>query len=229
MRAKLALKTAEEAHKADYPLIVVDGSPDPKIRDELCTRGATVYREEKRGMGNSRRQCLNLGLKTGSDTIVWLEPEKWSMVPLLAESIKLVEDGTYQLIVPRRRTFENYPKYQHYSEVWANWEASHITGRPDLDLWVGPRIMCVDAVRLMTTYNGHLGDNWEVIFVPIITMLAKGWRIGSVLVDYIHPIEQQIEDDESMRQKRNKQRGDLLLAMRRRAAELGFLPKLVWP
>ncbi len=228
MRATLALKTAEEARKANYPLIVVDGSPDPKIENELSARGATVHRQKEPGMGNSRRQCLNLGLSTEADTIIWLEPEKHPMVPLFQPCINHLVNQGCEIVIPRRKTFTNYPQYQHYCEVWANWEAANITGRPDLDLWVGPRIMTRKAAELMAGYNGRHGDNWEILFVPMIDMIQRGWTIGSVTVDYIHPIEQMVEDDETMRAKRDKQRIDLIRAMQTEADFTGLKPSLVW-
>lgn len=141
-------------------------------------------------MSASRRQCLHLGLETDADIIVWLEPEKHPMVPLLRSCIEYLTNTNCDVVIPRRQTFTNYPAYQRDVELLANWEAATITGRPDLDLWVGPRIMNRRAAELMATYNGRHGDNWETLFIPIISMIANGWTVGSTTVDYIHPIEQ---------------------------------------
>lgn len=218
---------AREASNHGFPLIVVDGSPDPMIQKVLLDTRASVYPQSQPGMGASRRQCLHLGLETDADIIVWLEPEKHPIVPLLRPCIEHLVSGGCDIVIPRRQTFTNYPAYQHHVELWANWEAATITGRTDLDLWVGVRIMTRRAAKLMATYDGRFGDNWEILFVPIISMIANGWTVGSTTVDYIHPIEQAGEDDDTMRAKRDKQRTDLLNAMRNEAEEIGHHPRLV--
>jgi hypothetical protein len=47
-------------------------------------------------------------------------------------------------------------------------------------------------------------------------------RVKSVVVDYVHPKEQLVEDDDTMRAKRDKQRIDLVTAMMQEAKRLNF-------
>ncbi|MES2006526.1 MAG: hypothetical protein V4436_00290, partial [Patescibacteria group bacterium] len=55
LRFGLALKTCAAAKEAGYPLFIVDGSPDPSIREALRNSGAIVYEQVEDGMGASRR------------------------------------------------------------------------------------------------------------------------------------------------------------------------------
>lgn len=222
VRAQLALKTCRAARDNNYPIIVVDGSPCEEFKYALREAGAVVVDQEKPGMGQSRRECLNLGLTTGADVIAWLEPEKYTLVPLLGPCVSPVLSGEAEVVIPRRRNLDGYPQYQHWSELRANWELGNITKRFDIDFYIGPRIMNRKSAQRMAAYQPKHpdGDNWEILFVPLVPLLAEGVSIMSVIVDYVHPVEQLIEDDESMRSKRDKQRIDLVSAVQREAVRL---------
>ncbi len=223
VRAQLALKTCRAARDNNYRIIVVDGSPCEEFKQALRETGATVIDQKKPGMGQSRRECFDAGLSTGADVIVWLEPEKYTLVPLLGPCVSPVLSGEVDVVIPRRRNLDGYPQYQHWSELRANWELGNITKRFDIDFYIGPRIMNRQATMIMAEYQPiHYGDNWEILFIPLLWFLTGGVSIDSVIVDYVHPAEQLIEDDESMRSKRDKQRIDLVSAMQREAVRLGL-------
>lgn len=225
-RVLLALETCREAKSAGYQLIVVDGSPCSRFKIALRETGVTVIEQTEPGMGSSRRQCLRAGLDTGAKVVVWLEPEKCPWVPLLDRCIEPVLNGPFHVVIPRRYSLASYPQYQAWSEYQANWILGNITGRPDLDFYFGPRIMDREAAHVMSTYRPDAtlvqGDNWEILFLPLLEYMRRGWNIGSVTVDYVHPPEQLTEDDEKMRTKRDKQRNDLVTAMHREAQRLGI-------
>ncbi len=229
VRAQLALKTCNAAREHGYKIIVVDGSPSSEFKAALRETGAIVFNETTRGMGASRRQTLNAGLATEAEVIAWLEPEKHTIVPLLHTCIELVSDRSFDMVIPRRRNLDSYPAYQAFSELRANWELGNILDRYDLDYYIGPRIMNRDTAAIMARYDGKIdgkqtyGDNWEILFLPLIEILQLEMWVGSSIVDYIHPPEQLIEDDEVMRAKRDKQRNDLVSAMRAEAARVSFV------
>ncbi len=225
IRAKLALRTCREAAKHDYHIIVVDNSLCGEFKETLRATGAEVLPQQNPGMGNSRRECLRAGLNTGAEVIVWLEPEKYPLVSLLEPCIEPIGELA-DVVVPRRRNLENYPKYQQWTEFSANWELGNITGRPDLDLFSGPRIMSRKAAEMMAEYQGERGDNWEILFIPVLWYLQTGMRVKSVVVNYVHPIEQRSEDDELMRHKRDQQRHNLVSAMAAEAALLSNISGL---
>lgn len=221
VRAQLALKTCDEARLHGYDLIVVDGSPCKEFKDELRARGANVIDQKEKGMGGSRRECLKAGIETGSGVIVWLEPEKHPLVSLLEPCIELVLSGNADLVIPRRKSLAGYPHYQQWSELTANHALGNITGHPEIDFFIGPRVLSQYSAKVMSEYNQYgdspYGDNWEILFIPIIWLLGTGKKVETVVVDYVHPKEQMIEDDEVMRAKRDKQRDDLVSAMKAEA------------
>lgn len=228
-RGQLAFKTCRGAVERGFEIIVVDGSPSQEFKAELWNTGARVVDQTEKGMGPSRRQTFSEGLGCGREVIVWLEPEKHSLVPLLDDCIRPVSEEGADIVIPRRRTFQNYPHYQQWSEMTANWLLGDVTGRYDLDFYVGPRIMSLRAARLMASYgtkDGEVmyGDNWEIIFIPILWSMKRRHSIRSVTVDYIHPPEQSTEDTPEMRQKRDRQRVELVGAMSIEAKRLNLTP-----
>ncbi len=232
MRAQLALKTCTTAVAHGYRIVVVDGSPSIEFKEALRATGACVLDQVLPGMGASRREVISAGLEmveSNTGVIVWLEPEKHSLVSLLDECVAPIVQGFADVVIPRRRSFDNYPLYQQWSELTANWLLGDITGRRDLDFYSGPRIMTCEAARLMMSYNGRCGENqyndrWEILFVPLLWFIEKGLRIVSVTVNYVHPTEQLIEDDLITRAKRDEQRTSLVATMRIEMIRLGLKP-----
>ncbi len=228
MRAQLAIKTCLAARDRGYEIIVVDGSPCQEFKSELCRTGATVIDQIKPGMGASRREALKAGLETNAHVVIWIEPEKYPLVPLLDKCIDPVMGREADIVIPKRKTFVNYPAYQAESEAKANAEINLIMKRLDLDTFIGPRVMSRAAARLMSNYDGRVGgvqvygDKWEILFIPLLWFLNADMLVESVPVEYVHPIEQLVEDDEAMRRKRDEQRESLVSAMRREAERLGL-------
>jgi hypothetical protein len=232
-RFRLALKMCRAAKAAEYPLVVVDGSPDQRARALLIEAGAKVYAQAKQGMGASRRQALKKAIDMFplAEALVWLEPEKVGMIPEIERCVTMLCSG-YGVVVPwRNRLFTDYPHYQALSEARGNQEMSEITGL-NLDLYCGPRVMTRRGAEYMLSYAGRsrvdlsveYDDNWGLLFVPILWALADGLKVGSCPVDYIHPaIQTKIEEaDPGMDRKRDTQRNVLVSAMRQEAALLGL-------
>lgn len=232
LRFGLAVKTVDAARACGYPIVVVDGSPDPQIREILTQHGALVIEQTEAGMGKSRRQAIGAGIDQyrDADVIVWLEPEKHTLVGLLGPCIQPVADGTFDLVIPYRKSLESYPPYQAVSERLANAALAALTGRPDLDLYIGPRVMSrAVAEQHFLGYDGKYSDQWESIFIPVLKALKTGERVGSVEVDYVHPPEQTAAEtgDVEMDGKRDRQRTLIVANMARAAVEMQFFPRLV--
>ncbi|MDP3778856.1 MAG: hypothetical protein Q8R30_02270 [bacterium] len=221
------ISTCTEAWMEGFPFICVDGSPDSvgeRVRDRLRMSGAAVFPQRGRGMGASRRETLRYGLETDAQVIVWLEPEKYPLVALLDPCIELVANGSYDVIVPRRKNLDSYPAYQHWSELRANWELADIIGQYDLDLMFGPRVLSRRAAELFASYVGETPatDQWEILFIPVLRALYCGMRVGSCTVSYIHPPEQTAREngDAAVDRKRDEQRVNLIAAMREEIQKL---------
>lgn len=229
LRAQLALKTCTAAIEHGYQIVVVDGSQSAEFKEALCATGARVIDQVLSGMGASRREALNAGLTMVDDggVVVWLEPEKYPLIPFLDQCISPVMEGGAHVVIPRRRTLQNYPVYQQWSELTANWLLGDITGRRDIDFYSGPRIMSWKTAHLMAQYDGRCGDNryndrWEILFIPLLWFIEKGLRIVSITIDYVHPIEQLVEDNQAVREKREQQREDIVSTMRAEIIRLGL-------
>lgn len=233
-RLALAQRTIEAAEGHRYPIIVVDDSSDPAVRQAIrATRWATVCDQAEDGMGASRRQAIAAGLAWESgtaDVVVWLEPEKYPLVAQLTPAIRAVHERRCELAVLRRPNFGCHPRYQARSEQLGNLALSALTGRPDLDLFFGPRVMSRDAAEVFGRYDGRYGDRWEILFVPVLQLLAEGgWRIHSIPAEfYYHPPEQTAaeEGDPTIVRKRDEQRIVLIAAMASAAQDLRFFPRL---
>src|SRR3989344_5664288 len=156
------------------------------------------------------------------EAIGWVEPEKHTLIQHIPTLMGPVITDQCDMVIPQRISLETYPAYQRDSELEANRELASITGRPDLDLMSGPRFMNRKAAEIMAAYDGEYGNNWEILFVPVLHMLKAGLRITSVPVPYEHPEEQRAEDDEAMRRKRDIQREVLVAAMKKAAAAINY-------
>ena len=230
IRVGLTLETIKAAKKVGYPIYIVDGSPDPKIRTAFEEAGAVVVKEQGKGMGASRRQCFQIGLDFGADIVVWLEPEKYPFVPLVKDCVYKMACCGFDILVPRRRSLESYPKYQALSEHEANLSMGISSGFLGLDWMFGPRVLNRKATELFLTYTGQAGgDTYHILNVPILWTLARtanarGLRVGANIVDYIHPPLQTAAemDDPVMNKKRDEQRYLLENLVRDQAKELGL-------
>ena len=224
LRAQLALKTVRQADFYGYPIVVVDDSPVPEVGEMFADSRALVEKQKEPGMGASRRQCFRSALALGAEVVVWMEPEKWTLVEHLSHCVDPVLSGKCDIVMPRRENLDSYPDYQHWSELRAIWEIAGITGRGDIDWMFGPRVWNRRAMELFLQYDGKSGpDNWEILVVPFIWAFKGDYRVLSITVPYKHPEEQTAtEGGSEWNPKRDKQRIDLVSVMRTEAKRLGF-------
>jgi len=209
LRAKLALRTVYAANQCGYQIHIVDGSPDPEVANRLCAAGAFVEAQKVKGMGASRRQCFEAGLNSGADVIVWLEPEKYPFVCQIKPCAEMIETGHYDIVFPGRKTLVGYPQYQELSELRAMRRIGFLTGQPYIDWMFGPRVLSRKGAELLKSYDGKLGDEWQILIVPVLQQLwIDEKKVGAKMVDYIHPPEQTAaeEGDATMDAKRDHQR-----------------------
>lgn len=234
LRCTLAVKTVIAARENGYPIIVVDSSSDENVKKILSDNEAIVL-EGNPGMGEQRRMAFRAALEwesAKSDVIVWLEPEKYPLVPLLAPAIRSMAEGNSELVVVGRTSMGSYHVYQASSEILLNTSLAAITGRADLDLSFGPRVMNrMMARNYFLRYEGRYGDNWQIIFVPVIQALANGCKVISMRVGYTHPAKQaEQENTDEFDHKRDRQRIDLISAMAQAAQDMGYYPNISkWP
>lgn len=231
LRFKLASRFVQDAVAASHRVVVIDGSPDQAVGEAFDKLGAIVYKQETPGMGPGRREAIGKAALAEERScageirvVAWVEPEKYPVVPFLSGLSDEMKAGGVDLIIPRRRSLAGYPKYQQLCELRGNWEVGNHTGRPDLDLWFGPRIIGTRAVRHFTQYRGEWGDKWDSIFIPVAWALAAKLEVCTTVVDYVHPPEQTSVEasDPAMDRKRNEQLETLTNAMGHECRKLGL-------
>lgn len=225
VRFPLALDMFKKARDWGYKVFVVDSSPDHWVREAFEDFGVIFLPATGSTMGSKVRQSIMAALKKDR-VIVRMEPEKAPLVPLLGEAISIMNEGKTDLIIPRRNNLDSYPLYQQVCELRGNWQAGTFTGRPDLDLWFGPRIMNRRGAELFLEYPGDHGDHWDSIFAPIPPAIDR-YKVRSIPVDYQHPPSQTAAEtgDEAMNRKRDQQLRELVDVIRFECGKLG-LPRL---
>jgi hypothetical protein len=221
-RAQLALKTARATRAAGYTMVIVDGSPDPRVFEWLSDIGAIVEREKESGMGNSRRQVFRKAkelVSDNDDVIIWTEPEKFTMIPLLKKLIDTLIAEDADLLVPRRESVAGYPLLQQHFEYLNNLAFRLATGL-DFDHCVGTRIFKAKVASHFSKYVSKCGEDlWDIHMIPIWKIWCGGYKVIEAEVDYIHPAEQTADEDSPAKQyemflKRNKQLQNTINALK---------------
>lgn len=197
VRAKLALSTVKTAINCGHQIVIVDNSDNFSVEDKLQIAGAVVYREEKPGMGNSRRQVFKRAEKMTrqDDIIVWMEPEKTPIVPYLRKMAETLINQKADLLIPRRKSLESYPLLQQHFEYLNNLAFYLLTGL-NFDYCSGVRVFKKYITKYFLEYDGKYGDLWEILLIPIVRLCKDGKKIIEVEVDYIHPKKQTAQENE---------------------------------
>lgn len=196
MRAELAKNTIRTAAYMGYHVVVVDGGSSDEFLKEISSYGLEVHlhHEPKMGLGESRRHAISMAMKLGRYAIAWVEPEKADYIRSIADTVRPIDEGAADMVVPRRTSLDSYPTTQQHAEKLGNFFWKDLTGH-DLDMWFGPRTFRRDIAAYFTDYNGEYGDKWDSIFIPVMNAIADGKKVASVNVDYTHPAEQTAFED----------------------------------
>lgn len=199
IRVQEAFKTFRSAKSLGISIVVVDGSPSEAVKELLEDSGAILVTQEKGTMGSSRRQAIAEATRLAGEggAIVWMEPEKNSLVSFINQMVRPILSGQCDIVIPRRRDgLTSYTKHQKHAELYGNEGFCLLIGKA-LDVWFGPRAFSVAAAGYFLTYNGKsldgardYGDRWDSIFIPLVRAIAVGKRVEEVMVDYVHPHEQ---------------------------------------
>ena len=191
VRADCALKTIAAAAQYNYAIVAVDGGSPAEYIAEMRRLGAHVYMQETPGMGNARRQTLRLArdMATDDQAVMWIEPEKYPMVSLLAKGIEKIVDEGHDLVLFRRVTLDSYPPEQAMTYKMVALAFYYLTGI-DSDYLFGPTGQSRRAVEYFLSYESKFGDLWDSIHSPKVRIIHDGLRWNIVTVDYRHPPEQ---------------------------------------
>lgn len=195
IRMNLAKKLIKNASALDYEVIIVDGGSTMDLLTDFSNLGARVYEQQKKGMGNGRREAMRYAFETGREILIWTEPEKANFISEISKTVKPILEGKSELVVPKRKSLDSYPITQQYSEPLGNLFFKKLTGFW-LDIYFGPKIFNNKSVNYFLDYDGEYGDLWDSIQIPVMNAIFDKKRVLSVEVDYTHPREQtEIEED----------------------------------
>jgi hypothetical protein len=141
VRGDLALQTAQSAIDMGYQIVFVDGLSSPAFQNELHRifdeadldpekqgKGHFISRDPEDTMSGAQRRGLAEASKSGVAAIVWMEPEKTPLVPLLDKVTEPVLKKHADVVVIGRdkqgsgenQTFPGYPNYMVASEKKGN-------------------------------------------------------------------------------------------------------------
>lgn len=222
VRAECALRMVTEAVAAEMEVVVVDGgSPDSYVT-RLQQLGARVVTQESPGMGNARRQALAkaLELSDKSQAIIWTEPEKYPLMPLLSPAACKISEEHYDLVMLRRLSLESYPPEQAMAYQLIALAVKYLTGI-DSDFGWGPTALSASAVEYYLDYQGDYGDSWDSIHIPKLRIIHDNLPWTIVDVDYSHPPEQTAaETGMALFSKRIKQIDVLVTAIQQEVEKL---------
>jgi hypothetical protein len=222
IRFGLAKKFVEKAVAEGYPVVIVDGSPDPVIGQQLQQTGARVFPQLHKGTGACQRQAFfhanEVAMETDSKIIFWSEPEKHDIVRSIEGITKPIKNNMADVIVPRRSndSWESWPKFQQTTEKLANKAFNNAFGTACFDPMFGPVAFSREHGSTFMTFDAKLFEISDVYiqhFVPML-LLYRGKAVCTIEVEMEYPQEQKAEEEgalkEEMQEKRVHQRDSMI-------------------
>lgn len=185
IRAELAKKTVKETAKFGYEILVVDGGSSENFLEEIKKRGAKVFQQTEKGIGNSRRQVNREAYQTQKEIVVWMEPEKHSFISDIEGAVQPILNAEADIIIPRRKSLKSLPKAQQHLEHFSNDYFRELSGL-DFDVGSGFRLYKRSLAPYFFNYCGEYGGKWEILIIPVLKALRDGARVSSVDLNYSH-------------------------------------------
>lgn len=190
LRLRLALKTIRQAKLYNFPIVILDASPDPYVSKLMKREGAEVISQKNSGFGDGIRKAFQKAAKMVSreGVIVWQEPEKSDFVRFCRKVASVVINNKASVVIPERtpKSLTTYPLEQVCSERFGNLCIQSITGKY-YDYFFGPRVYKKSMIKSVLSYKGKL---WDAHTIPALRALKRGEIVKSIAVDYKHPQEQ---------------------------------------
>ena len=194
IRMELALETFRRARKMRYEIVAIDDNSVSLFRNEASRIGVILISQQKKGPGNARREAIKHAsylLKSHTDLIVWLEPEKCNLIPYISyiQEVAKKRKGSEHLYLFYRKTLESYPIEQQLVYIYGRILAKYILGE-DIDLFFGPIGFTRVLSEYFIEYEGRYGDTWDSIHIPKLRILASGIPYTQLYINYTHPHKQ---------------------------------------
>lgn len=210
LRFHLACQMVGNAIGSDYQVVVVDGSPNPKIAEALRRIGANVWDQEGPTMGASRREAFSIAKGFKPDIVVWTEPEKNDLIRHIGQLISPINAGLSHIVLMQRtlRSWHSYPEFQQQSEAECN-EIFFKQTDKRLDIMSGPIALCRDALDIFANCKPDLFGGFDsyIQHVAVLEAMNAGFQVSETPIDFRYPLIQRLEDEASpdMPAKRRRQ------------------------
>lgn len=225
VRFDCAQRLVDLSVMSGYPTVVVDDSPDPMVAKELSDWGALVFRQQRKGMGASKREAALHAIALGSDIVVMNEAEKINLFEHIDTLVCPIVQEQSEIVVAKRTSASDHtcPALQVITEKAADDAFEQITGLIGIRPMFGP--VAFHAQKAGIYFTGFhpaevpgLPDTYIQHYGPVVAVYeSKGnVRVSSAALDFRYPADQKEEeeasDNEAIRQKRFQQRDSLVQA-----------------
>ena len=199
IRLGLADKTMMDARRRGMEVICVDGGSSDEFLKKLGSYGVRVFMQEKKGIGHGRRQAIREAVNLDKEIIAFTEPEKVEYIRYISKTAFPILEGQADIVVPSRNSLCSYPTFQKYAEILGNMFWNKLTGIK-LDMWFGPKTWRKDLSRYFLGENSIEEDHQfdYINLTPIMDALYEGKRIVTLNIDYVHPTEQTLIEENDL-------------------------------
>jgi len=204
IRSPLVRKTMRTHAKKGRKMFIVynpNFPPAPqtmRIMKDLANKGLAILKEQSQeGIGGAQRESICIPFREyNAKVVVHQEPEKVDFAARgIPAVVKPIWYENYQSVVPRRSpaSWATYYGYQIRTESRANdvlaFVRKFVIGSIGeyLDEMFGPTAFSREAEPSIWECTG---TGWDAHMTPHDNIAARGGKVGSVTIDYIHPSRQ---------------------------------------
>ncbi|MBT3416970.1 hypothetical protein HN425_02780 [Candidatus Woesearchaeota archaeon] len=215
IRLKLCIQTLNNCKKRKIYAVVIETSRDIKVSNKLKNLTTILIRKKGISMGEGRRMAIRNAKKAGAEIIILLDPEKEDFIKSINKITDYLIKKDYDIIIPERKNFKGYPKFQEHLEKIGNEFWEKIT-KTELDMWFGTRVFKKEVANYFLDYKGEYGDLWDINNIPIMRAIKEKKKVGSIRVNFRYPKTQRDIEKENP------------TFLRKRIKQLDFLTKCIY-
>lgn len=217
IRGDLAIECLSKALESEVRVVAADGGSSPDFLSALekfKNEGLlTLVTSSISGRVPQRRNAFETAASLpGSKAIIYIQPEKVSLIDHLAEISRPILDGSADIVVPKRNPElfrESYPSYMRDSEIrvnktydWLMQRAGLMRKDQSFDWFFGPVVfkndpkitsLFLETYQLTDPIKSRIGANSNPEmnsgshYFPIIKALFNKLRVQSVEVPFVYP------------------------------------------
>jgi len=215
VRLNLCITTLKKCKNKNIETVVIETSDNEEISRKLKKFTNILIRKKGISMGEGRRLAIKTAKKADANIIILLDPEKEDFIKSIKKITDYLIKKNYDIVIPKRKNFNNYPKFQERLEKIGNkfWEK---TTNTKLDMWFGTRVFKKEVANYFLDYKGEYGNLWDINNIPIMRAIKDKKKIGSIKINFKYPKTQRDIEKEDLK------------FLRKRIIQLEFLTKCIY-